>query len=205
MFLIKWDLVRGGVVSMKYPDDLEISEAAVQQIEISHNFIESYITIKESGWSSISFFNEQEEIVIVLVLTQFDDGADYMVSIEEFNKHLSEGLDDDQLLKYLEEATNMKVFRTRDEVIAKLSTEWSDTMMKLNEIENKIIELFKRDFLDVKSRILLSLVVNHELSLKDIISYANTTKQYTLTVLETLTKNGVLKRNVENDTYFLVN
>ena len=203
MFLIRWDQVRGGVVWLQYPEDLEISINAVQQIEISHNFIESYITIKESGWHSISYFNDQYEVVVVLVLSEFDDSTDYIVCIEEFNSHLKDGLDEEQLLKYLKEASTMDVFRTRDEVIAKISREWSDSQMKIHEIQAKIEDLLEMDILTVKSRIILSLIQKSEVTLKELVKNIKTSKKWTETVLKTLMKNNVVGYNSDNDTYFL--
>ena len=40
---------------MKYPENLEIPENIVQQIQISHNFVESHITIEEKNWNSNLF------------------------------------------------------------------------------------------------------------------------------------------------------
>ncbi|MFO7796229.1 MAG: hypothetical protein R6W84_08750, partial [Promethearchaeia archaeon] len=84
--LISWDLVEGGTVKMKYPEDLELSENIVQQIQISHNFTESYIINEEENWNSISFYNEHKELIIVLVLEKYDDGQDYKSVLGEFNK-----------------------------------------------------------------------------------------------------------------------
>ena len=86
--MIKWDEVLGGNIYMKFPEDLEVLDNAVQQIQISHNFIESYITIEEKNWNSISYYNENREIIIVLVLDKYDDASDYTVILDEFKKEL---------------------------------------------------------------------------------------------------------------------
>ncbi|MHA1782190.1 MAG: hypothetical protein ACTSUL_02070, partial [Promethearchaeota archaeon] len=73
---------------MKYPDDLEIPLNVVQQIQISHNFVESYITIEEKDWNSISYYNDKKDIIIVLVLDKYDEAQDYTVILDEFKKEL---------------------------------------------------------------------------------------------------------------------
>ena len=168
MFLIKWDDVQGGMVWLKYPNEINISINAVQQIQISHNFIESYITIQEKDWNSISYYNEQEEVIIVLILDDFDDSRDYRICVEEFNNNLGKGLSETELVERLEKALNMKVFRTTDEVMAKLSNEWSSSKMKLHDIEAVIKEVLDMDILSVRGKIILSLILNSELPLKEI-------------------------------------
>ena len=73
---------------MKYPEALEIPTNIVQQIQISHNFIESYITIEEKDWNSISYYNEKKDVIIVLVLEKFDDASDYTIILDEFKREL---------------------------------------------------------------------------------------------------------------------
>ncbi|MFX1274320.1 MAG: hypothetical protein ACFFBP_02060 [Promethearchaeota archaeon] len=203
MFLVKWDQVEGGMVWLQYPKDLDISINAVQQIQISHNFIESYITIQEKGWNSISYYNEKEEVIIVLMLNEFDDSRDYMVCIEAFNNYLGKGLSKEELIENLDKALNMKVFRTTDEVITKLSNEWSNSQMRIQEIEANVKEILDIDILSVKGKIILSLVLNSELSFKEIRKIAKTSKKWTENVLNTLIKNKIIGFNSEKNTYFL--
>ena len=67
---------------MKFPEDLDVPDNVVQQIQISHNFVESYITIEEKDWNSISYYNENKEIIIVMVLDKYDDSSDYSVILD---------------------------------------------------------------------------------------------------------------------------
>jgi len=85
---------------MKFPDDLEVPENVVQQIQISHNFVESYITIEEKNWNSISYYSESKEIIIVLVLDKYDDSSDYTVLLDEFKREL--GIDEGETTEDLE-------------------------------------------------------------------------------------------------------
>ena len=203
MFLLKWDVIKGGVVWLKYPKDIDIDINIVQQIQISHNFIESYITIQEKGWNSISFFNETEEVIIVLILDDFDDSRDYRVCVEEFNKNLGKDLSEAELIKNLENTLNMKVFRTTDEVMAKLSHEWSTSKMRIHDIETTIKDILDMDILTVKTKIIFSLILNSELSLKEITSVVKTSRRWTENVLNTLLKNNIISYNSDKDTYTL--
>jgi len=203
MFLLKWDVIKGGVVWLKYPKDIDIDINIVQQIQISHNFIESYITIQEKGWNSISFFNETEEVIIVLILDDFDDSRDYRVCVEEFNKNLGKDLSEAELIKNLENTLNMKVFRTTDEVMAKLSHEWSTSKMRIHDIETTIKDILDMDILTVKTKIIFSLILNSELSLKEITSVVKTSRRWTENVLNTLLKNKIISYNSDKDTYTL--
>lgn len=204
MFLIKWDQIKGGVVWLKFPENLEISDNVVQQIEISHNFIESYISIKALGWNSLSYCNEKKEVIIVLVLSEYDDSADYMICVEEFNKNLSNTLSRPQLIQKMKDALNMKVFRTTEEVISKISNEWSNTKMKLVELEGKIEDILNTGLLTVKGRILLALLLNNELKLSEIKHFANTSKKWTQSVLDELQKSDIIAYNDDDDTFYLV-
>ena len=192
MFLIKWDVIEGGAIHLQYPTDLDIPINIVQQIQISHNFIESYIAIKELNWNSISYYNEKTETIIVLILDKYADSSDYMIVIEDFNKVLEKNLSKDKLLEQLKKAMNTDVFRTKDEVIVKLSNEVAQLSMKEYDYERKIEKLSKHDFLPVKSRILILLAMNSELSIKELRKSINTSKKCLESVIETLEKNEII-------------
>ena len=99
--LIKWDEVEGGTVYLKYPEELEVPVSIVQQLQISHNFTESYIITEEKDWNSVSYYNENKEMIIVLILTKYDDGNDYLELLEEFNKELDKDLMEEKLKEQL--------------------------------------------------------------------------------------------------------
>ena len=97
IFIIKWDEVIGGTVYMRFPEELEIHDNVVQHIQIAHNFTESYIITEEKDWNSVSFYNCEKEVVIVLVLDKFDEGNDYLIVLEEFNKDLDKYENENEL------------------------------------------------------------------------------------------------------------
>jgi len=204
--LIKWDEILGGNIYMKYPNDVAIPENVVQQIQISHNFVESYITIEEKNWNSISYYNENKEIIIVLVLDKYDDSSDYTIILDEFKKELELELNEDSLKEHLERIYNLslKVFRTRDEVITKLSNEVAQLKTLEYDLKKKFALISKSDHLKVKSKIQFLLAINDEMKYEDIKKSINTSKRWLDSVLETLSKNKIIMYDNEKDTYYLI-
>jgi len=204
--LIKWDVVLGGNIYMKFPEHLEILDNVVQQIQISHNFIESYITIEEKNWNSISYYNENREIIIVLVLDKYDDGSDYTVILDEFKRELELELSETELKKHLERIYNLSlnVFRTRDEVIGKLSNQVAQLKTMEYDLKKRFEKIARADHLKVKSKIQFLLAVNNEMKHKDLYKVIDTSKNWLDKVLETLKKNKIIGYNETKDTYYLI-
>jgi len=191
---------------MKFPNDIEILDNIVQQIQISHNFVESYITIEEKNWNSISYYNENKEIIIVLVLDKYDDSSDYTVILDEFKKEIELDLNEDRLKEHIERIYNLslKVFRTRDEVISKLSNEVAQLKTLEYDLTKKFALILKSDHLKVKSKIQFLLAINDEMKYEDIRKSINTSKRWLDSVLDTLSKNKIIKYDSEKDTYYLI-
>ncbi len=206
IFLIKWDEVLGGTIYMRYPEDLEIPDPVVQQITISHNFTESYIITEEKQWNSVSYYNENKEIIIVLVLRgRYEDGNDYLELLEEFNKELDKDTQEEKLKKRLENMFNLSLdaFRVTDQVITKLSNEVAELKTKEYDWELKFEKVLNSDQLTVKSRILFLLTVNEGLSFNDIKKLTQTSNRWLQSVLETLTKTDMIGYNSTKDLYYL--
>jgi hypothetical protein len=203
--LIKWDQLIGGTVNLKYPDNLRIPENIIQQIQISHNFSESYIITQEKEWNSVSFYNPKKEIVIVLVLDKYDEGNDYLFVLEEFNKELDIYTEEKELKQRLEHIFqfSLNVFRTRDEVIAKLSNEVAHLKMKLYDMEKKFEKTLTTNHLKVNGKILFLLSIHDELSFDEIKNQIKTSKRWLESVLENLVKNEILEFDRDNETYYL--
>ncbi|MHA1281050.1 MAG: hypothetical protein ACTSVV_05525 [Promethearchaeota archaeon] len=204
IFLIKWDDLEGGTVYLKYPENLEIPDNVVQQIQISHDFVESIITIKEKDWNSLSLYNEKKQMIIVLILDKYADSHDYMELLEQFNKVLEGDVSDEELLEHMKNILNMEVFRTKEEVIAKLSNELADLKMREYDIERKFDKILNLDILNVKSKILVLLGINDELSFSEITNYIKTSNNWLKKVLSDLIKNKIIGYNKQKDTYYLL-
>jgi predicted HTH transcriptional regulator len=139
-----------------------------------------------------------------LVLDKYDDSSDYKIVIEDFNKELGKNLSDEKLLELLKKAINTDVFRTKDEVIVKLSNEIAQLRMKEYDYEKKIENLSKIDFLSVRSRILILLAKNPELSIKELRKIIKTSKKWLESVIETLQKNKIIAYDSKKDGYYLI-
>jgi len=203
--LITFDRIVGGEIYLKFPEILEIPINIIQQIQISHNFSESYIITEEKNWNSVSFYNSDKEIVIVLVLDKFDEGNDYLSVLEEFNKDLYKYENENELKEQLERQFqfSLEVFRTRDEVIAKLSNEVAQLKMKVYDLEKRFEKAIKSDQLKVKSRVLFLLSIYDELSFKDIKKQVKTSKRWLENVIENLVKNEIVEYDSNKDTYYI--
>ena len=191
---------------MKFPEELDVLDNAVQQIQISHNFIESYITIEEKNWNSISYYNETREIIIVLVLDKYDDASDYTVILDEFKKELELELNETELKKHLERIFNLSlnVFRTRDEVIGKLSNQVAELKTMEYDLRKRFEKIVNADHLKVKSKIQFLLAVNNEMNHKELHKLIDTSKNWLDKVLETLIQNKIIGYSNTRDTYYLI-
>ena len=205
IFLIRWDEVEGGMIYMRYPDNLEIPDPVVQQITISHNFTESYIITEEKNWNSVSHYNERKELILVLVLSRYDDGNDYLDILEKFNLELDKLNEEQKLKEHLEIMFNISLdaFRTTDEVITKLSNEVALLKTREYDYEVKFEIITSLDILSVKSKILFLLAVNDNSTIKDFEKSVNTSKRWLSNVLETLIKNKIIGFNSRKETYYL--
>lgn len=188
---------------MKYPEDLEIPEPVVQQIQISHDFVESNITIKEKDWNSISYYNEEKQIITVLILDKYADSSDYLELIEDFNEELKKDTPDDELLSNMEQIVGASVFRTRDEVISKLSNQVAELKMWEYDLNKKLETIGNLEFLDVKARICFLLTIQENTSLKDLKKTIKTSNQWLNSVLKTMVKNNIIGYDSNKDHYFL--
>jgi len=206
IFLIRWDEVEGGTIYLKYPEDLEIPNPVVQQITISHNFTESYIITKEKNWNSVSYYNEKKEIIIVLVLSTFDDGKDYLEILEKFSQEIDKLTEEEKLKETLEVMFHNSLdafLRTTDMVITKLSNEVAYLQTREYDFEVKFDFITKTNHLPVKSKILFLLAIKDLVKLEDFKKVIMTKKQWLLSVLETLVKNNVVGYDSEKDSYYL--
>ncbi|NHJ24453.1 MAG: hypothetical protein EAX89_07760 [Candidatus Lokiarchaeota archaeon] len=204
--MIKWDVVLGGTIYMKYPPDLIIPDNIVQQIQISHNFVESYITIEETNWNSISYYNEDKEVIIVLILDKYDDGSDFVVILDEFKKELELDLSEENLKEHLERIYNLSlnVLGTRDEVISKLSNELAQLKTSEYDLTKRFDKIAKSDHLKVKSKIQFLLAINEEVKYDQLRKSIDTSKRWLDSVLETLIKNNIIGYNNKKDSYYLM-
>jgi len=126
-----------------------------------------------------------------------------MEVVEEFNRELEKGLSKEELLKQMKRCLNIDVFRTRDEVISKLSNEVAQLKMLEYDYERKFKFLTSLDILSVKGKVLILLAANESLSFNQIKNHIKTSKKWLESVIETLIKNNLIGYSKERDAYFL--
>lgn len=143
-------------------------------------------------------------MIIVLILDKYADSHDYMELLEQFNKVLDSDVSDEKLLEHMKNILNMEVFRTKEEVISKLSNELADLKMKEYDIERKFIRILNLNVLNVKSKILLLLGINDELTFSEFFNYIKTSNNWLRKVLSDLVKSNIIGYNEEKDSYYLL-
>ena len=190
---------------MRFPDDLDIPDNVVQQIQISHNFTESYIITEEKTWSSVSTYNPETEIIVVLVLEKYDDGNDFTIVLEEFNKELKKEIKEEDLERHLESLfkLSLTVFRARDAVFTKLSNEMAELKMKVFFYERRFNKALQSEQLDDKSTILYLLSMNDELNIKEISKLMGSEVETIKTIVDDLVNKDVIALDPKKDVYYL--
>ncbi|MFW9864582.1 MAG: hypothetical protein ACFFEN_00655, partial [Candidatus Thorarchaeota archaeon] len=160
-------------------------------------------------WNSVSYYNENEEMILVLVLNKGDDGKDYAPPnsslLEEFNKELTKEIKEDKLKNRLEimYKESLEQFRTTESVIRKLSEQVAELRTKEYDYEERFAKIQKLDYLPVKSKILFQLAVNDTLSFDDIKKSIKTSAKWLNSVIETLMKNNIIGYNSHKDVYYI--
>ncbi|MFX0022055.1 MAG: hypothetical protein ACFE9S_06990 [Candidatus Hermodarchaeota archaeon] len=144
-------------------------------------------------------------MIIVLVLSKFDDGNDYLEILEKFNQEIDKLTEEVKLKENLEAMFHISLdaFRTTDEVITKLSNEVALLKTREYDYEVKFDFITKTNHLPVKSKILFLLAIKDYVKLEDLREVIKTKKQWLLSVLDTLVKIEVVGYNSENDSYYL--
>ena len=190
---------------MRYPDNLEIPGNIVQQIQISHNFTESHIITEEKEWSSVSFYNWEKEIIIVLVLEKYDDGNDFLVVLEEFSKELAKELNEEALKTHMESVFKFSftVFRARDAVFTKLSNEMADLKMKVFFYERRFNKVLQSKELDRKNTILFLLSMNDELDIEGIIKKTGIELKVVEGIIKELLERDIVAHDPKKNIYYL--
>jgi len=190
---------------MRFPDDLDIPDNVVQQIQISHNFTESYIITEEKTWSSVSTYNPETEIIVVLVLEKFDDGNDFTIVLEEFNKELKKEIKEEDLERHLESLfkLSLTVFRARDAVFTKLSNEMAELKMKVFFYERRFNKALQSEQLDDKSTILYLLSMNDELNVEEISKLMGSQVETVKAIVDDLENKNVIAYDPKKDVFYL--
>jgi hypothetical protein len=201
--IIEWDEFTGGVVSMKYPEELDVPENFVQILQISHNFEPGIMTFKEKGVHAISVSNVELQKVIVIVLTKYEDAEDFREILGTINQAVGE-IDDKSLLynelQRLYQAAQ-SVFRAREAVMMKLANETAELKNYQVDLRNSLEWLLQHED-TLRKKIILTLLINGPLPLAELVGYAKLVKKATQIELKKMEKEGLLE--IKDKNYILL-
>ncbi|MBN2155449.1 MAG: hypothetical protein JW776_05365 [Candidatus Lokiarchaeota archaeon] len=168
LVIIQWDSYQGAMEFFKYPQEFEVSNEHIQQIQISHNFISSVMLHRDEEANVISFYNDSHKKVIALFLSKLENGQDYYKVIERFDKVLleSQDLPFEKLIKKLIEVYDysFSIINAREEVMLYLA----ERVSALTEVEHDFNKrlAFLLEFMNerqINEKILITLILHKEL------------------------------------------
>lgn len=170
--IIDWDEFEGGIVSWRYPFDMEIPNNLVQLLQISHTFSEGLLTIKEDTFHAVSIGNEILQKVIVLILSEFEDENDFFDIVHTMNSVVTDSTDHDvlqsQLIRIFQ--LSQSVFKARDAVLTKLAEEVTELKNREVDMRQSLEWLIKHEF-SIEKLIIFLLLRFGPLSFSEILRY----------------------------------
>lgn len=134
--MIEFDEFEGAMVSLKYPEEIDIPINAIQQIHVSHTFSPGIIFLREQNLNAVTYGNEENAKIVVLLLDKYEDGEDFREIVAVLNDILREIEDPDVLSSELERIYTMSqhVFKAREAVLDKMAKE-------IQELKNKELDI----------------------------------------------------------------
>ena len=193
IFIIDWDEYEGGVISLKYPVDLEIPVNFVQLLQISHSFNPGIMNIKEEDFNGLSLGNEVLQKVTVLILSKFEDAEDFKEILYLINdvviKH-----SEDNLLEEVERLflASQSVFKAREAVLTKLANEVNSLKNVEIDIRQSMDWFIKHEVNSPKKKILFILLRYGKLTSEEIKKYADLSNEDLLKYLEEMEKEQLI-------------
>jgi len=193
IFIIDWDEYEGGVISLKYPADLDIPVNFVQLLQISHSFNPGIMNIKEEDFNGLSLGNEQLQKVTVLILSRFEDAEDFKEILFLINDVVAKHSDDD-LLEEVERLfkASQSVFRAREAVLTKLANEVNALKNTEIDIRQSFDWLIRHETKSPKSKILFILLRYGALTLEDLQNYSGFSHEDLIKYLEEMSKDQLI-------------
>jgi len=193
IFIIDWDEFEGGVISLKYPIDLEIPENFVQLLQISHSFNPGVMNIKEEDFNGLSLGNEELQKVTVLVLTKFEDAEDFKEILSLINDVVAKH-SGDNLLEEIERLfmTSQSVFKAREAVLNKLANEVNSLKNIEIDIRQSMDWFIRHETNFPKKKILFILLRYGPLILEEIEKHSDFSHEDLLKYLEEMEKEQLI-------------
>ncbi|MHA1473674.1 MAG: hypothetical protein ACTSQ5_00660 [Promethearchaeota archaeon] len=193
IFIIDWDEYEGGVISLKYPENLDIPANFVQLLQISHSFNPGIMNIKEEGFNGLSLGNEELQKVTVLVLTRFEDAEDFKEILSLINDVVAKH-SGDNLLEEIERLfmTSQSVFKAREAVLNKLANEVNSLKNIEIDIRQSMDWFIRHETNSPKKKILFILLRYGPLILEEIEKYSEFSHEDLLKYLEEMEKDQLI-------------
>jgi len=199
--IIDWDEYEGGVISWKYPDEIDVPINLVQLLQISHTFSEGMLTIKEDTFHAVSIGNDVLQKVIVLILSEYEDENDFYDIVHTLDNVVSDSGDDQesdtlqtQMLRIFQ--MSQSVFKARDAVLNKLAEEV--TGLKNQEIDvNQSIEWLIKHADSLEKSVVYILLRYGAMDFEELLSFVNKfEKKYAPEVLKPIIDKHMAEENI---------
>ena len=90
IMVIEWDRMQGGLLTHKYPPDLDFDLNSIQKIQITHQLNEgsSWIAIEEANFKVVSYYNADLERALVLLLRRQENANDLAPVVVQLAENL---------------------------------------------------------------------------------------------------------------------
>ena len=193
IFIIDWDEYEGGVISLKYPEDLDIPENFVQLLQISHSFNPGVMNIKEEDFNGLSLGNEELQKVTVLILSKFEDAEDFKEILSLINDVVAKH-SGDNLLEEIERLfmTSQSVFKAREAVLNKLANEVNSLKNIEIDIRQSMDWFIRHETNSQKKKILFILLRHGPLLEEEIKEYSDLSHEDLLKYLKEMEKEQLI-------------
>ena len=206
LFLISWDAYAGGAVLFKHPEVLEVPENVVQQLQISHNFIESIQFLSTGLMSTLSYFNMEKQVIIALVLSENEEPQDFYEILNGINRIISEAENLDSPVFFNELRTiydlSQHVFKAREQVMLNLANQIAQLKERQAEFNARIDYLLKIET-DPEKKVLYLFFNEERLTIDQIVNTLNISKEKLQDIVKNLEEKELIQK-VKSETYELI-
>ncbi len=206
LFLISWDSYAGGSLLFKHPDSLDVPDNTVQQLQISHNFVESIQFIATGIISTLSIFNSEKQVIVALVLNENEESQDFYEILNGINRIITDAESLDNLTFFSELRTiydlSHHVFKAREQVMLNLANQIAQLKEKQAEFKARIEYLVKNE-IDLEKKALLLFFIEERLTIDQIVEALNISKEKTLDILKTLEDKELIEK-VKSGVYEII-
>lgn len=206
LFLISWDSYAGGSLLFKYPDSLDVPDNTVQQLQISHNFVESIQFISTGIMSTLSIFNSEKQVIVALVLNENEESQDFYEILNGINRIITdaENLDSPSFFSELRTIYDLShhVFKAREQVMLNLANQIAQLKEKQAEFKARIEYLIKIEP-DSEKKVLLLFFNEERLTIDQIVESLNISKEKVLEIIKSLEDKELIEK-VKSGTYEII-